>query len=563
MIQDGLWFISIIVIVAALLTVFFRMIKQPPIIAYLLSGVLVGPLFFNLVGTSYSSIIQTFAHIGVVFLLFIVGLSLDLRLLKEVGRVSGLAGIIEIILTSSVAFLIGIGLGFSNNTALYLGIALAFSSTVVVVKTLSDKKELDTLHGRIALGILIVEDFIAALVLMAVPLLNETGGMGLLVRELGMAIALIILIFLFSSVILSRLLNYLARSQETLFLFGIAWVLVIALIFNSLGFSLEIGALIAGMSLASSRYNLEIGNKIKPLRDFFMVLFFVFFGSQLTEMVSLDLVKNAIAFSVFIVIGKPIIVMTVLRFFGYKKKTNFLAGASLAQVSEFSLILSMIGYTLGYLTKEMLSLVVLIAIITIALSSYSIYHSSSIFSRISKILGTFEKEDKRKKEKITNYDVVIFGYHRVGYKILEKIKKMKLSFVVIDYNPKTIISLDKQGIKNIFGDASDKEFLEEIKLYGAKLIISTVSNHESNLIIGEVLKENKSKATFIVTTDQPRNAMELYNKGVDYVLIPHHLGGEHAAEMIETFGLIKSKYKEAGKKHLKELERGKNKSKYI
>nr|MBA4404896.1 sodium:proton exchanger [Nanoarchaeum sp.] len=563
MIQDGLWFISIIVIVAALLTVFFRMIKQPPIIAYLLSGVLVGPLFFDLVGTSYSNIIQTFAHIGVVFLLFIVGLSLDLRLLKEVGRVSGLAGIIEIILTSSVAFLIGIGLGFSNTVALYLGVALAFSSTVVVVKTLSDKKELDTLHGRIALGILIVEDFIAALVLMAVPLLNESGGMGLLVKELGMAISLIILIFLFSSIVLSKLLNYLARSQETLFLFGIAWVLVIALIFNSLGFSLEIGALIAGMSLASSRYNLEIGNKIKPLRDFFMVLFFVFFGSQLTEMVSLDLIKNAIAFSVFIVIGKPIIVMTVLRFFGYKKKTNFLAGASLAQVSEFSLILSMVGYNLGYLTKEMLSLVVLIAIITIALSSYSIYHSSSIFSRISKILGNFEKEDKRKKEKISNYDVVVFGYHRVGYKILEKIKKMKLSFVVIDYNPKTIISLDKQGIKNIFGDASDKEFLEEIKLHDAKLIVSTVSNHESNIIIREVLKENKSKATFIVTTDQPRNAMELYEKGVDYVLIPHHLGGEHAAEMIENFGLIRSKYKEAGKKHLRELEKGKNKSKYI
>lgn len=562
MIESSLWFISIIVIVAALLTVFARIIKQPPIIAYLLSGVIVGPLFFDLVGTSYSSIIQTFAHIGVIFLLFIVGLSLDLRVLKEVGGVSGLAGIIEIILTSSAAFLMALGLGFDNTTALYLGIALAFSSTVVVVKTLSDKKEIDSLHGRIALGILIVEDFIAALVLMAVPLLNEASGTVVIIKELAIVILLIALIFLFSSLVLNRLLNYLARSQETLFLFGIAWVLIIAVIFDNFGFSLEIGALIAGMSLASSRYNLELGSKIKPLRDFFMVLFFVFFGSQLTQVVSWNMVEKAIAFSVFIVVGKPIIVMSVLRLFGYKKKTNFLAGASLAQVSEFSLILSMVGYNLGYLSNEMLSLVVLIAIITIALSSYSIYHSSAIFNKISKILGTFEKENKKKKQKVKNFDVVIFGYHRVGYKILEKIKKMKLSFVIVDYNPKTIISLDKQGIKNIFGDASDKEFLEEIKLYEAKLIISTITNHEANLIIREVLEENKSKATFIVTTEQPRNALDLYKKGVDYVLIPHHLGGEYAAEMIERFGLAKGKYKEAGKKHLNELEEGKNKSKY-
>jgi len=350
-----------------------------------------------------------------------------------------------------------------------------------------------------------------------------------------------------------------AFHQEVLFLFGIAWVLIISVIFNSFGFSLEIGALIAGMSLASSRYNLEIGSKIKPLRDFFMVLFFVFFGSQLTEMISADLVKKAIAFSAFITIGKPIIVMSVLRLFGYKRRTNFLAGASLAQVSEFSLILGMMGYTLGYLTKELLSLIVLIAIITIALSSYSIYHSTSIFNRLSKILGTFEKEEKI-KNKITNYDVVVFGYHRVGYKILERLKKMKLSFVIVDYNPKTILNLDKQGIKNIFGDANNKEFLEEIKLYNAKLIISTITEHQSNLIIREVLDENKSKSIFIVTTEQPRNAVDLYKKGVDYVLIPHHLGGEHAAEMIEKFGLGKLKYKEAGKKHKKELSKARTNS---
>src|SRR3989338_6404703 len=382
MAQEVLLYLSIIIGIAAILAVIARMIRQPPLIAYLVAGILIspvvlGPTLTTLIGdgTATSELIQVFAHIGVAFLLFIVGLSLDFRVLKEIGGVATIAGIAEIVVTGGIGALIAVGLGFANKEVLYIGAALAFSSTVVVVKILSDKKEIDTLHGRIALGILIVEDFVAALALMTIPLVEHQGDIIWIVGKLVIAIGASIGVLMLSGVILPRVLDYLARNQEALFLFGIAWALSLATLFDALGFSLEIGALIAGMSLASSKYTLELSGKMKPLRDFFVVLFFVFFGSQLAGTIDASLIKSALLFSLFVIIGKPLIVMTTLRFFGYKKRTNFLAGSSLAQISEFSLIITLLGFSLGHLSQEIMSLVILIAVITIGASSYSIYYS--------------------------------------------------------------------------------------------------------------------------------------------------------------------------------------------
>lgn len=563
--QEVLLYLSLIIAIAAVLTVIARIIRQPPIIAYLISGVLVGPLVLGFIGpgSSSSEVIQLFAHIGVAFLLFIVGLSLDFRVLKEVGGVSTIAGITEIALTGGIGFLIALGIGFSSITALYIGAALAFSSTVVVVKILSDKKEIDTLHGRIALGILIVEDFIAGIALMAIPILNKNGSVLSIIKEVGIAVLLIGTILIISAFVFKRFLDYLARNQEALFLFGISWALILSTLFNYLGFSLEIGALVAGMSLASSKYTLDLGGKMKPLRDFFVILFFVFFGSQLATTVTWDLLKNAILFSVFVIIGKPLIVMSILRVFGYKKRTNFLAGSSIAQISEFSLILTLLGFSLGHLPQEVMSLAVLIALITIGVSSYSIHYSHYIFKKISVILGVFEGkkfEDGNVREK--SYDIILFGYHRIGYKLIKELKKLGKSFAIVDYNPKVILALGKEGINAIYGDAADKHFLSEIPLDKAKLIISTIPEEAANISIKEMLVQLDADAAFISTAEQPRVALDLYAQGVDYVLIPHHLGGEYAAKMIEKFGTSKEKYKQWGKVHRKELDKAKGSSTY-
>jgi Kef-type K+ transport system membrane component KefB len=561
--EEVLVSLGIIIGISALMTILARLIKQPPLIAYLIAGVISGPLILNLISPSSSEIIQLFAHIGVAFLLFIVGLSLDFRVLKEVGGVASLAGFTEIALTAIVGFSIAIALGFGTTTSLFVATALAFSSTVVVVKILSDKREINTLHGRIAIGILIVEDFVAAIALMIVPLINNGGSIMDIFSKMIIGISLIGLIFAFSHFILKRFLNYLARNQEVLFLFGIAWAFAIALIFDYLGFSLEIGALIAGMSLASTKYALDLGGKIKPLRDFFVVLFFVFFGSQLNQSITLSTIGIAILFSAFIVIGKPIIVMTALKIFGYKKRTNFLAGSALAQISEFSLVLTLMGFKLGQISQEIMSIMVLISIITIGVSSYNIYYAHHWYKKLEKVLWIFEgrKEENEKDNKV-EHDIVLLGYHRIGYKLLQKIKNMKLSVVVIDYNPKVILNLSEKKIDCIYGDAGDKEFLREIGLDKAKIVISTIPDENANISIAEVLKELKSDTAFIATAEQPRQALDLYENDIDYVIVPHHLGGDFVAELIEQFGKNKSKYKELGKEHKKTLSRGKESSSF-
>lgn len=562
--MEGVLFsLSIIIILAAVLTVLARVVKQPPIIAYLVAGILVGPLALNLINPYSSEMLKTFSHIGVAFLLFIVGLSLDFRVLKEIGGVSTFAGFAEIGVTGVIGFLIALGIGFSSLTALYIGAALAFSSTVVVVKILSDKKEIDTLHGKIALGILIVEDFVAAIALMVIPILNNGGSAIEMLKEIGIIVALITSLFLLATYVLPRIMDYLARNQEVLFLFGIGWALTLASTFELLGFSLEIGALLAGMSLASSKYTLELGGKIKPLRDFFVVLFFVFFGSQLATLLSWKMIGTALLLSGFVIVGKPLIVMTILRVFGYKKRTNFLTGSSLAQISEFSLILTLLGYNLHHISQEIMSLAVLVAIITIGVSSYSIYYSHVIFEKISRMLNIFEgKRFEKNKNKEESYEIILIGYHRIGYKVMQAVKGLNKKFAVIDYNPKVILSLGKWGINAIYGDAGDRYFLSELPLDKAKLIISTIPDEAINVTIKERLKEINSEAAFIATAEQPRIAHDLYEEGVDYVIVPHHLGGDYVAHMINQFKTDKEKYIEFGKKHKHSLKAAKSNSNF-
>jgi Kef-type K+ transport system membrane component KefB len=562
MVQEVLLSIGMIIAISAIVTVIARIIKQPAIIAYLVSGIIVGPLILNLVGGGNGSaeFLQTFSRFGVAFLLFIVGLSLDFRLLKEIGKVSAITGIIQVALVAFLGFLITTFLGFNNITALYIGVALAFSSTVVVVKILSDKKEIDTLHGRIALGILIIQDILASVALMFIPLLtnlDNTKTTMLILKDIALILALIIGIFLIAKFVFNRFMTYLAKSQETLFLFGIAWALALSTIFYKLGFSMEIGALIAGISLASSKYALDLEGKMKPLRDFFVVLFFVFFGSQLTA-INLELLMNAIILSAFVMLIKPVVVMSTLKIFGYTKKTNFLSSISLAQVSEFSLILVMLGFSLGQLDQTIMNLSIIVALITIIISTYAINYSSWLNDKLSYFLNLFDgKMNLEENYKKKNYEIMLLGYHRIGSKLLETLKKMNKSFVVVDYNPKVVISLQKEKIETIYGDAGNKNFLNDLPFEKAKLVISTIPDEHTNMLIKETLEETNSKAVFLATAEQARVALDLYDLGVDYVVIPHHLGGDYASHLVKEFGINKEKYDQIGKKHKHDLERNK------
>lgn len=548
--------VSMIILVALGVSAVMRALKQPLIIGYIFTGIVVGPYFFDLLEAN--SAVGTFSQIGVALLLFTVGLHLNPKVIKEVGKVSLITGVGQVVFTSLIGFAISKLLGFSTMSSIYIAVALTFSSTIIIMKLLTDKGDLESVYGKIAVGFLIVQDIIAVFALMFISSLSSGGAevYSTIAMTLLKGLIAVALLSVFSIYILPGITRVVAKSQEFLFLFSISWCMTLASLFQFLGFSLEIGALFAGTALSISPYSGEISSKLKPLRDFFIVLFFIIIGSQ---MVIGDIQQNLVpivVFSLFILIGNPLIVMVLMGMLGHTKRNGFMAGLTVAQISEFSIILVSLGITVGHLNQEILSLVTMVGLLTIAGSTYMIMYSNKIYPYISGYLKIFEKKStNNKKTSKADYDAILFGYNRIGFNILRAFKKIKEKYLVVDYNPETISALSKHRIPCIYGDAYDLEFLnDELDLRKAKLVISTIPEFETNMLLLESIKNKNPDAITILRAHRIDDALELYKKGADYVLTPHFLGGEYVANMISDFKTKESDYKKERKKHIKMLE---------
>ncbi|MFH1592134.1 MAG: cation:proton antiporter [Candidatus Woesearchaeota archaeon] len=551
--------ISLIIALATLIAGIMRLLKQPLIIGYILTGILVSPYFLNLI-TSQDTI-MTFSQIGVALLLFIVGLSLSPKVIKEVGRVSIVTGIGQIIFTSLIGFFIARLLGFSVIVSLYIAIALTFSSTIIIMKLLSDKRDLQALYGKISIGFLIVQDFIAIFILIIVSSFsNKQGLLNIVTTSIANGLFLVGIFLLLVYYLLPKLGNFFAKSQEFLFLFSIGLGLGLASLSHFLGFSIEIGALIAGVALSMTPYNHEISSKMRPLRDFFIILFFILLGSQMVFSDISNYIIPIILFSFFILIGNPLIVMILMGILGYPKRVGFNAGLTVAQISEFSLILIALGVRLNHLTGDILSLVTIIGLITIAGSSYFITYSSRIYSSLSRYLSIFERKHikLKRKRRTKKCDILLFGYNRVGYDFVQAFKKIKKKFLIIDYNPEAINELSKTGLNCKYGDASDTEFLEELDLEKVKLIVSTIPDLETNLFVIEKTRKINKKAIIITISHSIEEANALYNAGATYVVMPHFLGGSYGAMLVTKYRLNEKKFLKEKNKHLKHLQKRKD-----
>jgi Kef-type K+ transport system membrane component KefB len=540
--------IGIVLVLATIVGLIGKTVKQPLLIAYIITGILISPLVFDL--SISKETLSSFGHIGVALLLFSVGVSIDFKVLREVRKASMIGGLCTMILMALLTLLATNLLGFALSSSIYMAIAFTFSSTVVVVKVLSDKKEKESLHGRIAVGILVMESFIAALALIILPLVDSASSQNVM-TQFGKSIFLIGFLFIFGKFGIGKISNFAARSQELLFLLSVSWALFGALIFEYAGLSLEIGALISGMVLASSRYNLDICGKIAPIRDLFVIIFFVFFGSQITEQITGPIITKAIILSAVVIFAKPIILMSFMKKLGYNKKTNFLAGVSLAQVSELSLVVLLVGFSQGLVSSEAFSVSIFVAIITISISSYTMYFSESIYQKMSKLLSVFDGKVNNEIDFSQKYDVILVGYDRLGYNILKAFHAAKKRYLIIDYNPSTILKLAERKIPCVYGDIRDKEFLENLPLERAELVISTAPDLDVNMQILDFI--NSKKTSFIATSHDMNNTFELYSKGADYVIMPHFLGGEFMANMLVKDNFNKDKIKSEGKKHVKDL----------
>ncbi|MDO8620746.1 MAG: cation:proton antiporter [Candidatus Levybacteria bacterium] len=550
--------LTILVCIASFLAIVFRILKQPPILAYILTGILIGPLsFFNF---SNKDFLQTMAELGVTLLLFMIGLELRFSELRTVGKVAVLTGIGQIVFTSVIGYLICIALGFSPLTSLYLSIALTFSSTIIIVKLLSDKKDLNSLYGKISVGFLLVQDFFAIIFLIFLSGFNNVGGNTIniwdfLIVFIKGAILLGGIVYL-SKTFLPKLVDVIARSPETLFLFSIAWAFGLAALVSSpiIGFSIEIGGFLAGLSLANSSENFQIASKIKPLRDFFITIFFVILGTNLVFNNMQEILLPSLILSTFVLIGNPLIVMAIMGFMGYRKRTSFLAGLTVAQISEFSLILVFLGQRLGHLDYKAVSLITAVGIITFTLSTYMIVNGNKLYLFLSRFLGIFERRNAHSEQMAYGLEdmenlkdhVVLVGADQMGQRILDALGDLGKDVVVIDFDPDIVRRLGEKHVRRLFGDIGDYEIQKKANLDTAKLVISTIPDTEDNLLILKELNKENRRAKVVVMALDSQDAKILYKAGADYVILPHLAGGRQIARLIrennlENIGKLKEK----------------------
>lgn len=541
--------LSLLLVIATAVSLICRVFRQPQIIGYIITGILVGPTLLNVVHNQEA--LESFSQIGIALLLFMVGLGLNIGVIKNTGKPVLLSFVAILACLGPLGYGLAALLGAPPGESLVVAMALLFSSTIIVVKALSDKKGQSRLYGQIAIGILLAEDIVATIALLFV----SAGGQGLsaagigwlLLRGAGLAAALIAV----SVWVLPRVARFIATSQELLLLFVLAWAFGVASVFSLAGFSLEVGALFAGVSLAHLPYAQEMGTRLKSLRDFFIVLFFISLGARLEIHDVQHALVPALLFSAVVMAAKPILTMASLGVLGYTKQTGFKAAIHLSQISEFSIVLVVLAASTGLVREQAVTVMTLTALITIALSTYLMQYGDSLYRAWQGALSIFErKELKKELLALQHYPLVLLGYHKGGHEFIATFRQMKKPYVVIDFDPDIIETLDHQGINHIYGDVTDLELLDEIGVHKSELVISTLSDAAANeLLVTHIMHHNK-KALFICHATSYDEAELLYEKGAAYVIVPHFIGSEQINGFIRKHGSNKKAFESYRRQHL-------------
>lgn len=516
-------------------------LRQPLIVAFILVGILVGPAGLGWVRSHEQ--IGLLAEIGVTVLLFVVGLKLDPGLVRHLGGVALATGLGQLAFTIAVGYGISRGLGMDHLKALYVAVALTFSSTIIIIKLLSDKREIDTLHGRIAVGFLIVQDIavIAAMMALGSSSLADTAGHG----WLGM-IGSVLLRLLFMMVAIGALMRFvlpvlmrsMASSQELLLLFAVAWGTALAVAGELLGFSKEVGAFLAGFSLATSPYREAVASRLASLRDFLLLFFFIELGSMLHFGVLGEELLPAAVLSAFVLVGNPLIVMAIMGYMGYRKRTGFLAGLTVAQISEFSIVFVAMGIGLGHVDNSALALTTLVGLVTITLSTYLILYSGPLYQRLAPVLDCFERrqpfrEMAIEKDGVPNAaDAVIFGLGRYGLQLARRLQERGFRVLAVDFDPAVVQALTTEGLACRFGDAGNSDFLEHVPVMSARCVVSTLPDVQASLHLLRWLQKHGFTGQCILRAHTEHEGAVLLAAGADDVLYPFRDAADFASARV-------------------------------
>jgi Kef-type K+ transport system membrane component KefB len=522
--------------------------RQPLIVSFIAVGLIAGPSALDVVRSDAQ--ITLLSELGIAVLLFLVGIKLDVKLIRSLGVVSVMTGLGQVVFTAFFGYLIGLALGLGHITSLYVAVALTFSSTIIIVKLLSDKREIDALHGQIALGFLIVQDLVvvlAMIVLSAIGIGAADGGHGggSVAMVLASGLALVAAVVLFVRYAADPLTERLARAPELLVIFAIALAAMFAAVGDFVGLGKEVGGLMAGVALASTPYRETIAARLAPLRDFLLLFFFIALGATLDLSLLGTHVTGAILFSLFVLIGNPLIVLAIMGAMGYRKRTGFLAGLTVAQISEFSLIFVAMGVSIGHVTEDALGLVTMVGLVTIAASTYMITYSHQLFALFEPLLGVFERKNTPREPSDTgahaasSYGIIIFGLGRFGTAIGLRLHKRGIRVLGVDFNPQAVRRWRNLGLEADFGDASDPEFVAELPFRGAEWMVSTVPIHPTGLshedtrrTLIQLARSAGFSGRIAAASHSSGDSKALFGAGVDLVLEPFQDAADRAVELL-------------------------------
>lgn len=525
---------AIVIISAAVLAFIAKKTNQPPLIAYLFTGILIGPVFLNLV--SETTLINTLSELGLGFLLFLIGIEMKIDDIKDIlGPVTRIA-VLQTVLQTALAFIIPYYLGFTLMETIVIALCTVFGATPVIVKLLSEKDELSTLPSKIDVGVLILQDIylIVILALFSSGSLTNPGEIGFTLIKIVFLIGVIAVLSLTSSkYLLPRVFKSVAENKHIFFAYGITWAFAFITLAQTLGLSVEVGAFLAGLGLGQIPFNRELEERVRPLTDFFMIVFFSTIGLQLNAENLLVYWKEALIASIVLMIGNFLIMFYLIDRENFTPETSFIGSINMTQVSEFSLVVGGIAVTQGYIEGDILGYLSLMALGTMSVSTYFINYNQEIYDRVEHLLKRFESEEKNdfEVESFENHAVLI-GYDETVKPVLEFLEDEYDQIMIIDKDSNNTEELSRIKHEYIYGDFKHGEIREAANLEKADLVISISPEIDANK---RLMEDLGADTTVFVKAHDFEDAAELYDLGAHFVILESTISSEKISEYLNIF----------------------------
>ena len=542
--QELLAAIALGVIAAAALALVARSLRQPLILGYIGGGVVLGR-HLGLGVVSHAAAIEVVSEIGLIFLLFIIGLEIDVPRVLQAGRTILVLGLLQFPLCAALTWyaLSATVAGFGGRfDGLYVAVGLALSSTLIVVKLLFDKLEIATFAGKLTLGILIFQDLWAITFLALQPNLDQLGALPL-IRSFAAGAVLVGAAALLSRHVLPTLFRTIARSHELVLITAIAWCFLVSSVAGLVGLSTEMGALIAGLVLGAFPYGMEVVARLSGVRDFFVTLFFVTLGLKMPAPSEHTLALAVVA-ALVVIVTRVVTVFPLCALLRLDLRTAGVVSVNLAQVSEFSLVILALGVEQAHVSDAVAAVVLYTLLITAVLSTYGIQFNHEIATAVGRVLarvGIPQWMGQRRGPRVAapprgrQADFFLLGVSREGLAFLQRLEQdrsdTKHRIFAIDFNPETLEALQSQGVACMYGDIAHTETLRQAGIERASIVVSSISDSflrgTTNLGLLHVVRSLASRARLVFTADTLRDAERLYAEGAHYVLIPPALAAEH------------------------------------